>query len=265
VRRRTLILARWLTLVLACWVTLPARADLHVFTDPQGRTLRAEIQSVAEPDVFLKRADGQIFDVKISVFSKADQEYIRQWAVQSATQDKGGVFEVTVAQAKTVASVKNTGASSEYDWQAWYKVTLHNQSTITLQHLRVEYQVFKMAALTDAPQTKTGSLLRIIGTGEVPEIEPDAEVEFETDKVPMTGSQLNSGWVYSDGGSRMMMDNLQGIWLRVYDLNGNLLQEWCSSVDIKKRQEWDGSAVKAPDKSAPDGGDSTNSFDSGTN
>jgi hypothetical protein len=51
----------------------------------------------------------------------------------------------------------------------------------------------------------------------------------------------------------------------VYDLNGNLLQEWCSSVDIKKRQEWDGSAVKAPDKSAPDGGDSTNSFDSGTN
>jgi hypothetical protein len=51
----------------------------HVFTNQQGKTIQAEILSVDGPTVTLKRADGQTFQVRIDVFSAADQAYIRSW------------------------------------------------------------------------------------------------------------------------------------------------------------------------------------------
>ncbi len=52
-------------------------AELRNFKDQRGRTIQARVLSVSGDDVTIQRNDGRQFTVPVSVFSQADQDYIR--------------------------------------------------------------------------------------------------------------------------------------------------------------------------------------------
>lgn len=54
---------------------LPART----FTDAKGRAMEAEIVSVKDTSVTIRRADGQSFTVPVTTFSAEDQAFIKAW------------------------------------------------------------------------------------------------------------------------------------------------------------------------------------------
>ncbi len=56
------------------------RQEYRRFTDNQGRTIEARVLDVQGQRVRIERADGKQFTVQISIFSEADQQYIRNLA-----------------------------------------------------------------------------------------------------------------------------------------------------------------------------------------
>jgi hypothetical protein len=243
-----------LVIVLGGWLAataLPAE-ELHTFTDQQGRTLKAEIENVIGQDVSLKREDGENFKVKIEVFIDADQDYIRQWAIQQAVDDRGMALTLTALPWKSSSVTAQTGDMTEEKWQEGYKLTVENETSMELQKIRVEYQIFKDGAVPGALDPSTDPVTRAAGSVILDLVPPNGSETLDTLKVPMTSYALMSGYTWGTGANRDVTDNLLGIWVRVYSPKGDLIQEWASSSSLQKKQKWDDGSGKKP---VPGGGE----------
>jgi outer membrane protein assembly factor BamB len=64
--------------------------ELREFRDRQGRTIQARVLEVSGERVTIQRTDGRQFTVDVSVFSQADQDYIRSLASQPASAAASG-------------------------------------------------------------------------------------------------------------------------------------------------------------------------------
>lgn len=106
-------------------------AELHTFTDAQGRLLKGELVSILGDQVTIKREDGQVFTVKATIFSQADQDWLKQrglakdaaspppdevertWTAKSFTMDLVDVSEApkwsSVASSKSAVSKRMRG------------------------------------------------------------------------------------------------------------------------------------------------------------
>jgi hypothetical protein len=62
--------------------------------------------------------------------------------------------------------------------------------------------------------------------------------EFTSVMVPMKQQTLNANYYYGNNGLRTNADDMLGIWIRVYTSDGQMLQEWCSSPDLMKKEKW---------------------------
>jgi hypothetical protein len=227
-------------------------AEVHSFTDQQGRTLKAEIENVIGQDVSLQREDGGKFKVKIAIFSEPDQDYILQWALKQAADQKGQAVTLTAAQSHSDTTVVQASNMIEQKWQAGYKVKLENQTSMELQKLRLDYQIFKHAAMAGSATPADDPITRTVGTLTVDLVPPSGEVAVETAKTPMTSYTLDAGLSWGNGASRAVSDELLGIWIRLYTAKGDLIEEWSNSASLMKKQKWDDAAQK---KAVPGGGE----------
>jgi len=81
--------------LLAVWFAVACSAqsvsdptEYRQFTDTQGRTIEARVLRVQGDRVTIQRSDGRQFTVAISIFSEADQQYIRSLAAGKAPAEK---------------------------------------------------------------------------------------------------------------------------------------------------------------------------------
>ncbi len=220
--------------------------DYHDFTDLQNRHLKAAIVTVVGQDVSLKREDGENFKVKISVFSDPDQDYIRQWAFKQAVDLKGKIFALTATQNKSSEVTAQTSDMNEQKWQAGYKVILENQTSMELQKLRIDYQIFKHASVPGSVDPSADPVVRVAGSSTLDLVPPGGSSTIMTVKTPMSAYTLNSGYRWASGANSITGDSLQGIWMRIYTSNGDLIQEWCSAPSIMKKQKWEDASQKKP-------------------
>jgi len=223
-----------------------ATTDLHDFTDQQGRTLKAEIINVIGQEVSLQRADGENFKVKISIFSSADQDFIRQWALKEAADAKGDALTFVARLDGSNNTTAQTSDQTIQRWLAGFKVTLTNQSSMELQKLRVDYQLFKHAAVPGAADPSTDPITRTAGTYTFDLVPPNGDQTFITVKIPLSSYTLNPGYTWASNANRSVSDDLLGVWLRVYADNGDLIQEWCSRPSLMKTEKWDDGSLKKP-------------------
>jgi hypothetical protein len=81
-----------------------------------------------------------------------------------------------------------------------------------------------------------------------------------TDQTVATGSITLSeysaplNFTYTNGAPLNITDQLKGIWVRVYDENNNLLQEWASLPTLIKENNWDDLIRQASAAAAQRGG-----------
>ena len=55
------------------------KRELRFFTNRKGIKIRASIESVTSDNVTIKREDGKIFTLPISMLIEADGEFLKQW------------------------------------------------------------------------------------------------------------------------------------------------------------------------------------------
>ena len=64
-------------------------AEPRVFTDKEGRSIAAELISVKDGVVTLKRGDGQVYTVQKDIFSEADIQFINEQEKAAAAASSG--------------------------------------------------------------------------------------------------------------------------------------------------------------------------------
>jgi hypothetical protein len=213
---------------------------LHVFTNRQGVTMKAELIEFNEPNITLKRADKQTFVTDIKIFSDADQAYIRTWALHQAMQQKDGVFTIEATSERDPNKTSVTPDITTTQWNAGYAVTLHDKAGMELRNLRVDYNVFKQNGDTAAAESVT----RLTGTTSIVTVADDATAGFSTAKIALQRLQVNAGWIVSNIPTRVQEDRLLGVWLKIYTDQGELIEEWSSSPDVMSTQKWLAPATK---------------------
>jgi hypothetical protein len=195
-------------------------ADVFTFTNNEGKQIVAQIMNVVNDTVYLKRQDGQSFEVAIDSFRDEDQAAIRWWAEQQLMQDGAQMFEFTGVMVKANESVTNNVLT----WNATYKVKMANQTTLHVMAPVIRY------ILLVAPQV--GQISHQFGTATLEDLPASNETTFDTNPVQVTQ--------YGQGpGIHDINNKLLGVWVRVYDSHNQLLQEWCSSLDYMKSETWD--------------------------
>ncbi len=186
-------------------------ASAYEFTDPYGRKMNAEILSAAGDTVTIRREDNnKEYTVKSASFSKADQEYIRQWV-----KDNPGAITYRMRVLATPYSGSSFGAGINTATKSIfrYRITVYNQSELALPDIEVFYKVFVKRHnyryySTYTTKRNTFSLKSVEGSAAVKEVKKKGKVEIITRQPEFR--------IYREGGSRRKADELAGIRVKIF-------------------------------------------------
>jgi len=198
-------------------------SEVRTFTNTSGKTIQAQVVNVDNDTVYLKRADGKSFQIPIATFGSEDQDYIRDWAIQEALHNASQLFEISAAPNRGAS----TTANGLMRWGEGYKVKLANQTTLHVLNPTIEYVLFNLKL--------NASVLKTTGSATLKELPANAETTFDTKNVGVIQYGVGTG-DYETANKPI------GIWVRVYDSNQDLLQEWSEPSDLMKTETWGGGA-----------------------
>ncbi len=206
------------------------QAKLHEFTLKDGRTLKAEIVSYNARlgNVELKREDGKRIPVKPTVFSEADQKYIKEWAVLDGVRNerffkvvcekdlvekwkKEEMAEVTYSGGDVQKELVSVSKFERYV----FELNLENKNEFALENLQVEYRIFyeqEVSAGSSKPVAKKKVLL---GELKVKQIDPRGKKKLKTESVVVHGTEYSSSITYGGVTKERESGEIEGIWLRI--------------------------------------------------
>jgi hypothetical protein len=211
---------------------------MRTFTDTEGRTMEAKVTQVSGDDVYITRRDGLSTKVDISIFSKEDRDYIRDW--DRRERITGGLLEVRLAERernRTRWEQSRTTGIDERTWDGYYEVTVRNTGRLDLENIRVDYLQMKFSEEVGATERDEGRLRRVKGSARIGSLPAGEERSFTTEVFEMRGTRLQGNYYYTDGGKRESEDELEGIWVKVYA--GDLLAlEESRPLNLREKEAW---------------------------
>jgi hypothetical protein len=215
--------------------------DLHTFTNGQGKSFQGTIISVTDDTVNLKRDDGQSFKSKISIFNNADQSYIADWVVKQAATQGTPVFQIFATPSRTnpVPTKPAPEHSTASDWTEGYTLQLKNESVMHWTDLTVRYVILKLEEVPGQLPPDDIVKQHLSGSLTVDDFPCGEEKDLSTEKIALHQQAFEANNFWANGASPKSTDQIQGIWVRVYDHDNHLLQEWVTPVDLTKTYSWD--------------------------
>ena len=208
----------------------------RTFTSNQGDKLEAEYVNLSGDNALLKTPAGQQLSIPLDSFCKDDQLYLSYRFLQD-TLKRDGPLRLKMRENKGKVSQSEQGGVTISKWDASYKVSLENLTSLPLDNLVVQYGVFKLAAEAGGATASSGDILDMWGQTQIPLIGARRTAEFETQSIPMRSLKLKSNYYWAGGGKRRNSDDLKGLWVRVYwkDL---LILEYKSSQETLADESW---------------------------
>jgi hypothetical protein len=225
-------------LVFAAGLSL-ARAETQTLTDKQGRSLKADVISVENEKVKIRRDDGQTFELALGTLGEADQQRLREWAKANPPKLGPDAMTLEFSRAKfgTEKESQSGGAVTAYKDQWGYSLTLGNRSKQELTNIRAEYILFVKQDNSSDYRDKGPGFRRVKHTTKPDPIPLHEKITFRTETVPSYRYVLAPGWVWGSGGSQPIKDTLYGMWLRIY-VGEELVIEKITPEDLAKTQKW---------------------------
>lgn len=214
--------------------TCPA-GEMRNLTDVQGRQLVAEILEVNGSDVKIRRNDGRIFVMKLETLSEADRDYVGNLQ-DSLMLSAAKQMRIEVARFKgpsrTMSGPREEGVSYQTICDGGFSVSLKNMSSVNLRGLRADYRVYMSRA---GFREKKASQKNIGGTQAVDVLARGDTHTFKTRTMPLMTQSLQANWYYRTeaGIMRSLVDDLLGVWVRVY-VGKELVAEYVSSEILRK-------------------------------
>jgi hypothetical protein len=152
--------------------------------------------------------------------------------------DGGYSFAITNESKKIDGETTQTGPETHIKENWAYKVTLENKSFKDAENVEIKYITFMKPDMVGLKATGALKLKRKEGVQKVPLIKNFDKFMFVTDPMTLTGTQLQAGWVYTDGSNPRAKDALKGLWLRVF-VNGQQVMEFVNPTSLKSKETWE--------------------------
>ncbi|MFV1995973.1 MAG: hypothetical protein ACC661_11115, partial [Verrucomicrobiales bacterium] len=149
------------------------------FTDTQGREIIAELVSGDSEYVELRRGDRTIRSL-ISLFSKPDQAYIRQW-IEAHPRAIDYHFDIGVDRKQLERDISD-GGYKRVKRSTWvYHVSIESRTRETVSDLVVEYRAFMEDRVSgDYPSSSPETVMKK-GDFNLPELKYNHSAEFTTE------------------------------------------------------------------------------------
>ena len=229
---------------LFCVFFLSARSILsagepafRTFSDSQGREMSAKLTQVSGDDIYIERLDGLSTKVNISMFSKEDQEFIRDWdRKETLKNDAIKVRFITDIEDKSGWEDNLRGVLVK-TWKESYGIELSNESQLDLKNIRIEYLIFKYEDAVAAQKRSEGEVRYLTDETKVPALVVRSTVRVSTKKFPMRETKLAPGFIWPGGGKRTSKDEMRGIWIKVF-VGEILAAEVSKPEHLMRKENW---------------------------
>lgn len=212
-------------------------AEIHTLTDTQGRSIKADVLSVENEKVRIKREDGQTFELPISSLNQKTQRLLEEWAAKAAAQIPDGAITIELSRGVFTSRKQDDVATitTEEDWG--YSITVSNRSFKTIKKLKFKYVLFVKPDVEPGKDSRASALKRSEGSSTLDEIAPSARTVFRTESIKIYKQKLKPGWVWGKtGGAEKLRDTLHGVWLKAY-AGDQLVAEICSPESLAKTEK----------------------------
>lgn len=205
-------------------LAVPALADFRTFTSSDGgKTIEAKIVSATANDVTIEMKNGQVVTSSLSKFSEADREFVAKWLETAPAADVKWNFACTPERVQVDKKRKDTN-SHEVTEEWWaYDLPLENRSATPAVDVEIRYRIYVKSEHEEEKNKKE----YYIGHGilKAAKIEPRGRAKLRTITVPVYKSSLKAGYEYKDGRRNRNSDELAGIWIKVFNKDGDFLWE----------------------------------------
>ncbi len=234
-------------LIVAALAFTGLHAETRTLTDKQGRSMKAEILSVTNDQVKIKREDGQTFVVPLTNFSEDDQTFLKTLNTTGAKQGiPDGAIGVDLSRAKfdtskkdvdvtlTTKQVVHNGCTiTEEKWG--YAITITNKTPQPIDGLRAEYQLFATVDLIDV-KGKQGLKQKKYKTP-IDTIKEFGKVSLRTETISAIKTKFNGSIISAKTGESASRETLYGIWLRIY-MGDQLVYEDAAPGTLRTSETW---------------------------
>jgi len=146
-------------------------------------------------------------------------------------------YEITVERKKDAGGGLQGGTrlTSTQNWTGVIKIK--NRTFKPSPELQVRYIIFvkrqQLGQATDLELTD-----KIKGSTKADSIKPGAVVTVMTSDVPLHKGQMAPGWRTREGGRQASQDSVHGIWVQLYDPEGNVVADYANPSTLKQKYEW---------------------------
>ncbi len=197
-----------LIVAVSCLCSL-AGEEFRVFMDEQGRSIMLKVVK-CEPEsdrVTVELENGRRMTVKISGFSKSDQDYITDWYKANelisdrnlkistdeevfSEREEEIIFNVSYDYGDTD---QEKGGEQEYE-EIGYIIEFENKSSFPILDARVEYKIYYEQGQRGAkePEQKVH-----FGEKKLPNIDAGRKIRFKTDAVEILNERFTSRFTIS--------------------------------------------------------------------
>lgn len=220
-----------------CLGILPLHADLRTLTDKLGRSIKADVISVENGIVKIRRDDGQTFEMPLTALSEEDQRALKDWALKMATHIPEGAIKVELSRGVFTSS-KRDDISSVITEENWgYSVTISNTTFKPIKDLKFKYVLFVKPDAEPGKDPAGIKLKRSNGSSTLDEIAGNSRSVFRTDSIKIYKQKLKPGWIWGKtGGAEMLRDTLHGIWIKTY-VGDQLIAETCTPEGLMQTEK----------------------------
>ena len=212
-------------------------SNFRTFSDSQGREMNAKLTQVSGEDIYIERLDGLSTKVNISIFSKEDQEFIRDWGrKETLKNDAIRVRFITDIEDKSGWEDNLRGVLKK-TWKESYGIELSNESQLDLENIRIAYLIIKFEDAVAAQKRTEGEVRYLTGETKVPALKARSKARVSTKKFPMMETKLAPGFVWPGGGKKTSEDDMRGIWIKVF-VGEILAAEVSKPESLMRKESW---------------------------
>ncbi|MGE9290940.1 MAG: hypothetical protein ACQKBT_08120 [Puniceicoccales bacterium] len=197
--------------------------ESRTFTNQEGQTIEATLESVDDGFVEIRRDDGRLFTIPLATLSKKDQDYVEGWLTGRALSDERR-FEISAKRFDENETTSSPTGLLVEERDGFYEITLENRTDTDLEDLEVHWA---MRVEKTSPGAVKGRKTDVWTKGKIPnvDVDDDEEVELETERVLLREVKLKPGYVWISDAPKNSRDKLDGIYVAIF-YNGEMVREY---------------------------------------
>ncbi len=201
-----------------------ATAEVRTFTDREGRTIRATLESADATTVDVRMENGRYFTIPREKLSDKDNEFIDIWIYGEMLENER-LFLITGRRKDGNDSKSDSTGIITETRDGWYDITIENRTGVDLEGLEIRYLVRleTTSAGSAGGDRKTEKWEK--GSIEDFKIADRAEDSLSTKKVSLSETRLKPGWRWTSGAPPTARDKLTGLYLAVL-VKGEVFREY---------------------------------------